>query len=69
MADERPDDDEALYRTPRVIAGLLLYVLVAVLELIDALSPVYNVDSIQLALMLGTGGVLLGAPLLARLLR
>ena len=43
--------------------------LVVVLELIDALSPTYSVDSIQLALMLGTGGVLLGAPLLARWLR
>lgn len=48
---------------------MLLYALVAVLALIDAASPDYALDSIQLGLLLGTGGVLLGVEPLRRLLR
>lgn len=40
--------------------GLLLIVLAMLLELLDALSIDYAVDSIQLGLILGTAGVLLG---------
>lgn len=48
------------YGRARVIAGLLLIGLVAVLAVFDAASVAYNLDSIQLGLMLGTGLVLLG---------
>lgn len=66
-----PDDDGEAphFIRPRIIVGLLLFGLVAVLALIDAASPDYTLDSIQLALMLGTGGVILGVEPLRRLLR
>ena len=51
------------------MAGLLIYGLVAVLALIDAASVDYTLDSIQLGLLLGTGGVLLGVEPLRRLLK
>ena len=63
-----PDESPHFIR-PRILVGVLLYLLVAVLALIDALSPTYNLDSIQLALMLGTGGVILGVEPLRRLLK
>ena len=53
----------------RTVAGLLIYGLVALLALIDAVSEAYTLDSIQLGLMLGTGGVLLGVEPLRRLLK
>jgi hypothetical protein len=48
------------YGRARIAAGLMLIGLVIALALIDALSPHYSVDSIQLGLLLGTGLVLLG---------
>ncbi len=63
------DEDAPHFIRPRILVGVLLYVLVAVLALIDALSPDYNLDSIQLALMLGTGGVILGVEPLRKLLK
>ncbi len=54
---------------PRMLAGLLLYSLVAVLAIYDAISPEYSLDNIALGLMLGTGGVLLGVEPLRRLLK
>lgn len=44
----------------RAIGGLALLGLVIVLALIDAISPAFNVDSIQLGLLLGTSLLLLG---------
>jgi hypothetical protein len=63
------DEHEPSFIRPRILVGILLYVLVAALALIDAVSPDYNLDSIQLALMLGTGGVILGVEPLRRLLK
>lgn len=62
-------DEAPHFIRPRTLAGLLLYGLVAVLALIDAASPEYALDSIQLGLLLGTGGVLLGVEPLRRLLK
>ena len=62
-------DDDGRFIKPRTLAGLALYGLVCILALIDAASPDYSLDSIQLGLMLGTGGVLLGVEPLKRLLR
>ena len=63
-----PDDGSHFLRA-RTVAGLLIYGLIAVLALVDAASPEYQLDSIQLGLMLGTGGVLLGVEPLRRLLK
>jgi len=46
-----------------------MFALIAVLALIDSLNPEYSLDTIQLGLMAGTGGVLLGVPIFAKLLR
>ena len=62
-------DDDARFLRPRTVAGLLMFALVAVLALIDAMRPDYSLDTIQLGLMSGTGGVLLGVPIFAKLLR
>lgn len=48
------------YRQARTIGGLFLLVLVAVLYIGDLVSPDFAVDSIQLGLLLGTSGLLLG---------
>lgn len=58
-----PDDplgDEAAYRKPRIAAGLGLLGLVVLLYAADVLSPTFNVDSIQLGLLLGTSLLFLG---------
>lgn len=44
----------------RIIAGLALIGLVVVLSLVDAVSPDFSMDSIQLGLLLGTGLLFLG---------
>lgn len=62
-------DETHHFIRPRTLAGLLLFTLVAVLALIDAASPDYALDSIQLGLFLGTGGVLLGVEPMRKLLR
>lgn len=62
-------DEPGHFLRARVAAGLLIYGLIAVLALVDAVTFDYSLDSIQLALMLGTGGVLLGVEPLARLLK
>lgn len=64
-----PPDNESGFLRARTVAGLLIYTLVAVLAILDAASPEYQLDSIQLGLMLGTGGVLLGVEPLRRLLK
>jgi len=48
------------FRRERALAGLALIALVIVLGLIDAVSPGFQVDPIELALLLGSGLVLLG---------
>lgn len=63
------DDDVPHYVRPRIVVGVGLFALVGVLALFDALSRDYALDSIQLALMLGTGGVILGVEPLRRLLK
>jgi hypothetical protein len=63
------DDDGAKFIKPRTIAGLLMFALVCVLALLDAASPDYTLDSVQLFAMLGTGGVLLGVEPLKALLK
>lgn len=65
-----PEEDEPQhFLRARTVAGLLIYLLVAVLALIDTVNPDYTLDSIQLGLMLGTGGVLLGVEPLRKLLK
>ena len=54
------------YGRARVAGGLLLIALVALLTLLDALRADYMLDSIQLGLILGTGGTLLGVEALLR---
>ncbi len=51
------------YGRARIIGGLLLLGLAAVLMLADALLPTYNVPDSQLGLVLGTGVILLGVEL------
>lgn len=63
-----PDEGRHFLRA-RTVAGLLIYGLVAALALLDVVSADYQLDSIQLGLMLGTGGVLLGVEPLRRLLK
>ena len=53
-------DDGAAFNRPRTIGGLLLIATAAVLVLVDAFSLDYSADGITLALLLGTGSVLLG---------
>ena len=52
----------------RVAGGLFLIGLAGVLTILDAVRPDYNLDTIQLSFMLGTGGVLLGVDALRRLI-
>lgn len=48
---------------------MLLYGLAAVLTVVDAFSPTYSVDSIQLGLILGTASVLLGVEAIVNRIR
>lgn len=57
MAD---DDDRYDYGHVRAGIAIILAVVVAALVLIDAASPTFAVDSIQLGLLLGTLALLLG---------
>jgi hypothetical protein len=68
-ADTEGEPEAPHFIRPRIVVGLLLFSLVCVLAIFDALSPDYALDSIQLALMLGTGGVILGVEPLSKLLR
>ncbi len=54
------NDEKPYYGRARIIAGLTLFVLVGILSFLDYTSTEYALDSIQFALMLGTGSVLLG---------
>lgn len=53
-------DGRPYYGTVRRAGGIFLLGLAAVLMVLDALSPDYDVDSIQLGLIFGTALVLLG---------
>ena len=61
--------EDAHFIRPRTWAGLLIFALVAILFILDVFSVDYALDSIQLGLLLGTGGVLLGVEPLRRLLK
>jgi hypothetical protein len=65
------DHDEAkpYFGRARTVAGLLLIGLVAVLSTIDAFDDRFQLDSIQLGLILGTALLLLGVEAGKRLLR
>lgn len=54
------DGGTPYYGRARIIGGLILIGLAAVLMIADAISDKYNVPDIQLGLILGTGMVLLG---------
>jgi len=56
------------YGRARVAGGLALIAAGILLSFIDAISPDYTLDSIQLGLFLGTGIVLLGVEAGRRLL-
>lgn len=58
MADELGSGSS--YRQARINGGLALIGLAIALMLIDAWSPTFAVDSIQLGLILGTALALLG---------
>lgn len=60
MATGGSDGDRPYYGRARITGGLLLIGLVFLLAILDAVRIDYNVDSIQLGLMLGSGLVLLG---------
>lgn len=66
---EHDDEDVPHYVKPRIVVGVGIFGLVGVLALFDAIRPDYMLDSIQLALMLGTGGVILGVEPLRRLIK
>ena len=53
-------NDASPFNRPRTIGGLLLIASAVVLLTIDAFSSQYAVDTITLALLLGTASVLLG---------
>jgi hypothetical protein len=69
MNTEPDANDGTHFIRPRIVAGVGIYALVAVLALWDATHVEYALDSIALGLMLGTGGVLLGVEPLRRLLK
>lgn len=54
------DDDRPYFGRARTAAGLALIGLVIVLGFLDAMSPVFQFDSIQLGLLLGTALLFLG---------
>ena len=56
------------YSTARVVGGLALIFAAIVNSLLDVASEAYAADSLQLALFLGTGTVLLGVEAGTRLL-
>ena len=62
------DNDAAPFNRPRTIGGLLLISAAVVLLAIDAFSTSYAVDTITLALLLGTASVLLGVEGIRRFL-
>lgn len=61
-------DGPPYYGRARIIAATGLVALVIALALIDAFSERYQVDSIQLGLLLGTALVLLGIEAGSRLI-
>lgn len=48
------------YSRARAAGGLFLFLIVGILSVIDAISPTYALELGPMALMLGTGTVLLG---------
>ena len=60
--------DRPYFGRARTAAGLLIVVLVSVLGLLDAWSPEFQFDSIQLGLLLGTALLFLGVEAGKRLL-
>lgn len=60
------DDRRYDYGRARVAGGLLLIALAMLLSLLDAISVDYVLDNIQLGLILGTAGVLLGVEAVRR---
>ena len=58
MASDEPGSTP--FNRARVIGGLLLLALVAVLYVLDVLSPDFSLDTIQLGLILGSALLLLG---------
>jgi len=63
------DDDRPYYGRARIAGGLILIGISSILTVLDAIRTDYSVDSIQLGLLLGTGGVLLGVEPIARFIR
>lgn len=61
-------DGSPYYGRARIVGGLILFGLIVVLSVLDALRADYAFDSIQLGLLLGTGLVLLGVEAGNRLL-
>ena len=55
-----PDDGTPYYGKARIAGGLALIFAAIVLLVLDAFNKEYQVDSITLGLLLGTGIVLLG---------
>lgn len=66
MASDAPG--EAPFNRQRAIAGLILIGLAVVLMILDAALPNYQLDSIQLALVLGTASVLFGVEAIRKLI-
>lgn len=60
------DDERFHYGRARTAGGLALIALAMLLTLLDAASVDYQLDSIQLGLILGTAGVLLGVEAVRR---
>lgn len=61
--------ENPFYGTARIAAGLGIIVLVVVLFVADALLPEFDLDSIQLGLLLGTALLFLGVEAGRKLLR
>lgn len=68
MTNGGPDNGRPYFGPARTVGGLALLFAAIILSLADVVSDKYEVDSIVLGLLLGTGVVLLGVEAGARLL-
>ena len=66
MTDSTEDSSGGPYRVARTVGGL---VLLGTAAFVWAIRDAGNVDTGQLLLMVGTGGVLLGVDVVKRILR
>jgi len=69
MEGHDPHNGKPYFGRARTASGLLLIALVAILFVLDVMSPDFALDSIQLGLILGTALLFLGVEAGKKLLR